>query len=155
MNQPETAVAPGLNADDVLGDEDDEEMSPEQQEQLIAQAQARLRQRLVEKYQVPADALDQWKQQWGRIAAFPLYDDIFVIRALNRREWRSITKPEANGNPVSDEDLEERIAVQATLFPQLDPSKLRTSSYAGLATTLARNINMISGFVPGALPIVL
>jgi len=144
---PEAPEAPAFS-------DPDSPMTQEQQDALIAETQERFRKHLLEKYSITKEHLEQWKGQFGRIAAFPLYDDFYVIRALNRREWRVLMKPQ-DGKEMTDEDMEEQIANIATIYPQMDPSELRTSSQAGLATTLSRNIQMISGFVPGALPVVL
>ena len=150
--QAPTVDAPGIDPDPATSF--DEPMSQEQQDKLIAETQDRFKSHLLEKYKITQEHLDQWKSQFGRIAAFPLYDEFYVIRALNRREWRTLMKPQ-DAQEMTDEDMEEQIAIIATIYPKVDPSELRTSSQAGLATTLSRNIQMISGFVPGALPVVL
>ena len=106
---------------------------------------------------VTAEHLAAWKDRYGRVAAFPIYEQLYVVRPLNRKEWRLFMKEQATtpNQPNGDEDLEEKIAAVATIFPQLNISILRSDEHAGIATALARSIEMISGFTPGTMPIVL
>jgi hypothetical protein len=122
-------------------------------DQELAQVQATLREELA-KVGVTDAHIEAWKERYGRVAAFPIYEQLYVVRPLNRGEWRLLMKGENSQNP-SPEDLEESISALATLFPQLDISVLRTAEHAGIATALARSIEMISGFTPGLAPIVL
>jgi hypothetical protein len=145
-----------------MGDEDTDDVeqadSDEGQslEQTIAAAQDALREGLGEKG-VSLEQLNIWKGTYGRIASFPIYETLYVIRPLTRKEWRMVMKEAqaAEGKTLTNELMEERIAAAATLFPALSESDLRTSSYAGVATSLSNAIQMISGFQPGSVPIVL
>ena len=126
------------------------------QEQQLELAQNALRSALAE-VGVTAEHLAAWKDRYGRVAAFPIYEQLYVVRPLNRKEWRLFMKEQATtpNQPNGDEDLEEKIAAVATIFPQLNISILRSDEHAGIATALARSIEMISGFTPGTMPIVL
>ena len=125
-------------------------------EQSIEAAQNALREGLAEKG-ISQEQLDVWKGTYGRIACFPIYEALYVVRPLTRKEWRMVMKEAqaAEGKTLTNELMEERIAASATLFPALSESDLRTSAYAGVATSLANAIQMISGFQPGSVPIVL
>jgi len=123
-------------------------------EQQLAQVQNSLRTELA-KVGVTAAHLEAWKERYGRVAAFPIYEQLYVVRPLNRKEWRLFMKENESTQNPSAEDLEEKISAVATLFPQLDITILRTDEHAGIATAIARSVEMISGFTPGTVPIVL
>lgn len=126
-------------------------LTPDQQ---LAEVQNTLRAELL-KVGVTEAHITAWKERYGRVAAFPIYEQLYVVRPLNRKEWRLFMKENEGKQNPSAEDLEENIAAVATLFPQLDISVLKTLEHAGIATALARSIEMISGFTPGTVPIVL
>ncbi|NIQ83063.1 MAG: hypothetical protein GTN93_34320 [Anaerolineae bacterium] len=113
-----------------------------------------------EKQGLPKEQIDAWKEQYGRIGAFPIGEDIYFIRPLSRHEWRELNKQQAERNsdgadPLSELDLEEKITLMATLHPRFDESRFRHASMAGIATTVAQAVHNMSGFMPGVQAIVL
>jgi len=121
------------------------------------QAIAELRTALVREGGVTQEQIDEWKVQYGQVAAFPMGDVIYFVRPLSRKEWRDFQQKrvEAQGNLMVDMDIEEEIAVRACLHPKQNSLATKTSGYAGLPTTISEAVSNLSGFMPGITPIIL
>lgn len=101
--------------------------------------------------------IDGWKSTYGRVGAFPIGETVYFVRPLSRMEWRDLNQQQAaaEANPVAELDIEEKIALMATLHPKFDEPRFRTASYAGLATTIAEAVHNMSDFQPGVQAIIL
>lgn len=126
-------------------------------EEQVDQIRSDLKRRLQQKYpQLTDEVIADWKKRFGRVAIFPIFDELYVIRPLARKEWKDINQMGSKeGQQMSQDAMEEIIAARATVWPQLDPSHLRTASYAGIATTITNYVELISGFNPAIGPILL
>lgn len=101
------------------------------------------------------EVIAQWKTQFKRVAIFPIFDDLYVIRPLSRKEWKMINKPGDDGQAPNQDSLEEQIALRATVFPELDPTEVVSTGIAGVATAITNYVELISGFQPAIGPILL
>jgi hypothetical protein len=132
---------------------------PPTMEEQLATLRADMKKRLQEKHPEVTDAvIADWKAKFGRVAIFPIFDELYVIRPLSRKEWKDLNRMSAEGpekKALSQDEMEEAIAARATVFPPLDPSKLRTSSFAGIPTTITNYVEVISGFNPSIGPVLL
>lgn len=130
-------------------------------EEQIGVLRADLKKRLQEKHaEITDDVIAGWKRQFGRVAIFPIFDELYVIRPLSRKEWRDLNRMSGGGEgaekrQLTQDEMEEAIAGRATVFPKLDPSVLRTSSFAGIPTTITNFVEVISGFNPQIGPVLL
>ena len=109
------------------------------------------------------------KKQFSNVNVVNCADEWFVIRSLNRREYRSLVQTQAeamakevdasadSANPEGVRATlnmmsEEAITVQGTVHPVLDLDSLRNRA-SGVATTLHDSILAISGYQSAPTPI--
>jgi hypothetical protein len=137
-----------------------EEKEPMTAEQMLAEVKKALLQEAV-KQGLKAEQLEAWKQQWGEIAFVPIGKVVYVIRSLNRKEWKEANKAwsaaaQSNSAGISELDREEEIALKAVLHPRpANPIDFKTVYPAGVASTLAEAVTGLSGFVPNVTPIII
>lgn len=106
---------------------------------------------------VTREMIDSWKEAHHQLCAVPSGDDLYFVRPLTRKEWRDMAKQRAENadNPLSEIDIEEKVAVRATVWPKLDELQVRTVFPAGVPTALANAAMSLSGFSPTVQPIVM
>lgn len=106
---------------------------------------------------VTKEQIDEWKSQYNQLCAVPCGEDLYFVRPLARKEWRDLAKQraEAGDNPLTEIDIEEKVAVKATVWPALDELQVRTVFPAGVPTALANAAMSLSGFNPTIQPIVM
>ncbi len=109
------------------------------------------------------------KKQFNNVNVINCADEWFVIRSLNRREYRSLVQTQAeamakevdasadSANPEGVRATlsmmsEEAVAVQGTVHPAADLDALRSRA-SGVATTLHDAILAISGYQNAPTPI--
>mgnify|MGYP007032445079 FL=1 len=109
------------------------------------------------------------KKQFNNVNVINSADEWFLIRSLNRREYRHLVQTQAeamakeveaaedSANPEGVRATlnmmsEEAIASQGTIYPELDLDSLRSRA-AGVATTLHDSILAISGYQSAPTPI--
>jgi hypothetical protein len=109
------------------------------------------------------------KKQFNNVNVINCADAWFVIRSLNRREYRNLVQTQAeamakeveaaadSANPEGVRATlnmmsEEAIAVQGTVYPAVDLDSLRGMA-SGVATTLHDSILAISGYQSAPTPI--
>lgn len=109
------------------------------------------------------------KKQFNNVNVINSADEWFLIRSLNRREYRHLVQTQAeamakeveaaedSANPEGVRATlnmmsEEAIASQGTIYPELDLDSLRNRA-AGVATTLHDSILAISGYQSAPTPI--
>jgi hypothetical protein len=89
--------------------------------------------------------IEEFKRRYGNIYITDFENgDVYIYRALNRKEWREI-KNIQNADALYQE---ERICDSAVIWPKTDPGKFRIYGAAGVPTVLAEQILEISGFIP-------
>ena len=64
-------------------------------------------------------------------------------------------RAESDGNPLTEIDIEEKVAVKATVWPKIEEIQARTVFPAGIPTALANAAMSLSGFNPTVQPIVM
>jgi len=114
--------------------------------------------------------LQSAKAQYKDIHVVPCASRWYVVRPLNRREYRNLVQTQAETMTQQTENAaseglspegvratlnmmnEEVISVQATIYPAFDKDTIRNES-AGVATTLHDSILMISGYQSQPTPI--
>lgn len=106
---------------------------------------------------VSKEMITEWKAVHHQLCAVPSGDDLYFVRPLTRKEWRDMAKQRAENadNPLSEIDIEEKVAVRATVWPKLDELQVRTVFPAGVPTALANAAMSLSGFSPTVQPIVM
>lgn len=109
------------------------------------------------------------KKQFNNVNVVNCADEWFIIRSLNRREYRSLVQTQAeamakevdaaadSANPEGVRATlnmmsEEAIAAQGTIYPELELDSLRSRA-SGVATTLHDSILAISGYQNAPTPI--
>ena len=109
------------------------------------------------------------KKQFSNVNVVNCADEWFIIKSLNRREYRNLVQTQAeamakeveaaedSANPEGVRATlnmmsEEAIASQGTIYPELDLDSLRSRA-AGVATTLHDSILAISGYQNAPTPI--
>lgn len=109
------------------------------------------------------------KKQFNNVNVVNCADEWFIIRSLNRREYRSLVQTQAeamakevdaaadSANPEGVRATlsmmsEEAVAVQGTVYPALDLDVLRSKA-SGVATTLHDSVLAISGYQNAPAPI--
>ena len=109
------------------------------------------------------------KKKFNNVNVINCADEWFIIKSLNRREYRSLvqTQAEAMAKEVdaaaessSPEGVratlsmmsEEAVAVQGVIHPEIDLDSLRSRA-SGVATTLHDSILAISGYQNAPTPI--
>lgn len=113
-------------------------------------------------------AMQDAKKQYPNIHVIECASQWYVIRALNRREYRTLVQNHAStaqeeiskGDGASPQAIqatlnminEETVAVQGTVYPPMNQDVIR-SREAGLATTLHDSILMVSGYQNQPAPI--
>lgn len=113
--------------------------------------------------------LQSAKKQHTNIHTIQIADRWYVVRSLNRREYRTLVQQQAEvmskeveaaqegGNAEGIRATlsmisEEAIATQGTVYPRLDQDSIR-SKPSGVATTLHDTILLISGYQNQPMPI--
>jgi hypothetical protein len=109
------------------------------------------------------------KQQFNNVNVINSADEWFIIKSLNRREYRNLVQTQAeamakeveaatdSANPDGVRATlsmmsEEAVAVQGVVYPPLDLDQLRNKA-SGVATTLHDSILAISGYQNAPAPI--
>jgi hypothetical protein len=109
------------------------------------------------------------KKQFSNVNVVNCADEWFIIRSLNRREYRNLVQTqaeamakevEASADSANPEGVratlnmmsEEAIAAQGTVHPPLGLDELRNKA-SGVATTLHDSILAISGYQSAPTPI--
>ena len=109
------------------------------------------------------------KKQFNNVNVINCADEWFIIRSLNRREYRNLVQTQAeamakevdaaadSANPEGVRATlsmmsEEAVAVQGTVYPTTDLDSLRSRA-SGVATTLHDSILAISGYQNAPAPI--
>ena len=109
------------------------------------------------------------KKQFNNVNVVNCADEWFIIRSLNRREYRNLVQTQAeamakevdaaadSANPEGVRATlsmmsEEAVAVQGTVYPTTDLDSLRSRA-SGVATTLHDSILAISGYQNAPAPI--
>lgn len=109
------------------------------------------------------------KQQYAHIHVLNVADSWYVIRSLNRREYRALLQTQAEilskeaekaadgANPdgvraTLNMITEEALAIRGTVWPILDEEKIRGLP-SGVATTLNEAVMLISGYQGQPMPI--
>ena len=109
------------------------------------------------------------KKQFNNVNVINCADEWFIIRSLNRREYRGLVQTQAeamakevdaaadSANPEGVRATlsmmsEEAVAVQGTVYPTTDLDSLRSRA-SGVATTLHDAILAISGYQNAPAPI--
>lgn len=136
------------------------EVSAEQEQEAIQQIYEQAKDAVyaeAAKFDVTRETIDAWKSDYGQVCAVPVGDKLYFVRPLTRKEWRDMTKMRAENpeNPLGEIDIEEKVAVKATVWPKIDELQMRTVAPAGLPTALANAAMSLSGFNPAVQPIVL
>lgn len=107
------------------------------------------------------DTVRKAKEDFHNVHVCEIAGDWYVVRSLNRREYRNLVQQqaellqkEAEAQQGTNADgvratlnmiSEESIAVQGTVFPKLDTDIIRTLP-SGVATTLHDTVLGISGY---------
>ena len=106
---------------------------------------------------VTKEMIEGWKSDYNQVCAVPCGEDLYFVRPLTRKEWRDMAKlrAENDGNPLTEIDIEEKVAVRATVWPKIDELAVRTVFPAGVPTALANAAMSLSGFNPTVQPIVM
>lgn len=94
--------------------------------------------------EITEENIMEWKLQFpkSKIFSITLNDELFIIRTINRVEYKAIaTRPELNSYT-----REEVIAKTCVLYPQLD-SRIIGEGDAGIVGTLSQYILRTSGFI--------
>jgi hypothetical protein len=109
------------------------------------------------------------KQQFNNVNVINSADEWFIIKSLNRREYRNLVQTQAEAMAKEVEAAadstnpdgvratlsmmsEEAVAVQGVIYPPLDLDELRNKA-SGVATTLHDSILAISGYQNAPAPI--
>ena len=140
--------------------EETTETTPEMEQQSIEEIYEQAKNAVydeAEKMGVSRDMVAQWKADHSQICAVPIGEDLYFVRPLTRKEWRDMTKlrAESDGNPLTEIDIEEKVAVKATVWPKIEEIQARTVFPAGIPTALANAAMSLSGFNPTVQPIVM
>lgn len=91
------------------------------------------------------ELIPEWKAKYGRIYKNIVDGDVFIWKAIRRKEYRELLK--MNDDIDADERFllkQESVVQMATLFPENISSFIE--SKAGLATVLSEEILARSGF---------
>ena len=107
------------------------------------------------------DTIRKAKSDFHNVHVCEIAGDWYIVRSLNRREYRNLVQQqaellqkEAEAQQGGNADgvratlnmiSEESIAVQGTVFPKLDTDSIRTLP-SGVATTLHDTVLGISGY---------
>ena len=95
------------------------------------------------------EMVDDFKKKYGFVELIIVAGRTWVYRMITRSEYGAIMQMQ-----LDQQRLEERIALQGLLFPNIQLSELRQMP-AGVATSLADAILRFSGFGAQSVPILL
>jgi hypothetical protein len=137
-----------------------EEVTAEQEQEAIQKIYEQAKDAVYEeaaKHGLKREQVEAWKEEFGQLCAVPVGDKLYFVRPLTRKEWRDMTKMRAENpeNPLTEIDIEEKVAIRTSVWPRIDEVQLRTVYPAGVPTALANAAMGLSGFNPAVQPIVL
>lgn len=88
------------------------------------------------------DKIEEWKSQFGEIYLTEFEEDVFIWRALSRKEYKAIMKTDKADNFYK----EERICDTVILYPQAYNYVAMGQGKAGIPTLIAELVMEKSGF---------
>jgi hypothetical protein len=88
------------------------------------------------------DKIEEWKSQYGEIYLTEFEEEIFIWRALIRKEYKEVMKVETKDNFYK----EERICERVVIYPSGYNFMAMTKGKAGIPTLIAELVMEKSGF---------
>lgn len=107
---------------------------------------------MMEKHGIKPEQIDAWKEHFGLIETVHILGQLYVYRGISRHEASMIGEDLTKRGMNTPEKREEEAVTRALLYPALHPGELRQLP-AGVASTLAEGITLLSGYTTDDAPI--